>query len=724
MKNLALSAMWVLLAACQLFGTSIRAVYVETPIKIDGKVDDATWQQATRVSGFIQREPNTGELSSEETVAYICYDKNNIYFGIICYQDPSTITAKEIARDVSLRDEDKITITLDTFLDRRNAYWFQINSRGSMGDALRSQNGAVSNSNWDGIWRARSSINERGWETEVAIPFKTLNFHPTQTTWGLKLTRDIQFRSETTAWPVANINGPKYQVADGADLEGLHGLSKGIGLDIRPYALGGIDQERGEDTKLDGDIGFDLFYRLTPGLKSVLTVNTDFAQTEVDARQVNLTRFRLFFPEKRDFFLDGANYFQFANEGSGQSGGGGGGTPRMVTFFSRCIGLDDDGTPIPIIAGGKITGQAGPWNLGLLDVVDQRDDRNQNFGVARITRNFGEQSYIGGIGTLGNAESSDRNSVVGADIKLATSRLAGNKNLNFYLFGLKSTTENLSGRDTAFGTELTYPNDFLDLEAGYVQIGENYKPGIGFVPRRDIRNAYGSLTLGPRPRKWGILQVEIGGEFDYITDFDNLLLTREIEVEPLGIRFLSGDEISIGVSRIYELLDEDFNIYEDVVIPAGTYEFTRPEIRFGTAQRRRLWTEIDYEWGEFWTGHADQIELAAGFKVSVPIALELEFEHNDVRLPEGDFTVNVYRVNFDLLFSPRTTLLSFIQYDDESRTIGWQSRLRWIINPGNEILFAWNSLWNDPMDRRNPHLSDFSLAESTTRLKINYNYRF
>ncbi len=718
MKRFAVIPM--LFFSSMLFSTTIDAIYVDNPPKIDGYVDDTAWQQAVVVTEFIQREPDTGEPVSEKTVAHICYDKNYLYIGFICHDDPKKITAKEIGRDAALPNDDKVVIILDTFLDRRNSYWFEINPRGSKGDALFGQNGAAMNKDWDGIWLGRSSIQAHGWETEVAIPFKSLNFHPTQTTWGFKLARDIQHKSEKAYWPVANINGPQYMVSDAGDLTGLDGISQGVGLDIRPYGLLGVDQKRGEDfsfKSIEGHAGLDVFYQITPGLKSVLTVNTDFAQTEVDDRQINLTRFRLFFPEKRDFFLDGSNYFQFANEGESRR-------PKMVTFWSRAIGLDEHGAPIPIVAGAKVTGQAEAWNIGILDVVDERERGTQNFAVARVSRNIGEQSAIGFIGTYGNSESTEENSVVGADVKLATSRLAGGKNLSYYLYGLKSNTEGLSGRDMAWGTEISYPNDLLNFSAGYMQIDENYVAGVGYVRRKNIRNSYGEIGFGPRPKKWGILQLEIGAEFDYITDFANRLLTREVELEPIGIRFLSGEEISCEITRTYEFLDHDFDIFNGFIIPSDTYEYTRQGIRASSAQRRKVFAGIDYEWGEFWTGTAEEIRLDVGYKISVPVALAAEFEYNDVELPVGNFIVKVYRNNFDLLFSPRLTLKSFVQYDDESQRLGWQSRLRWIIQPGNDIILAWNSLWSDPKARMDPHLRDFALAQSTTRLKLNYNYRF
>lgn len=576
------------------------------------------------------------------------------------------------------------------------------------------------NKDWDGIWIGRSSIQNHGWETEIAIPFKSLNFHPNQERWGLKLLREIQHRSEIAYWPVANIDTYKFQVSDAGVLIGLQGITQGLGIDIRPYALAGIDQQKGKDLKYPTDLGLDVFYQITPGLKSVVTLNTDFAQTEVDDRQVNLTRFRLFFKEKRDFFLDGANYFHFSREGDRSSPK----STQLIPFFFRRIGLSENGNPIPIIGGVKVTGQTGKWNLGLLDVVDDRKHGRENFTVLRLTRNFGSQSTIGIIGTSGNAISDEKNNVIGADVSLATSTFRGDKNLEFLLFGLKSTSQNLVGNDCAFGSEISYPNDFFSIRLGYSQIENNFFAGVGFVPRKNIRNTYFEIGLGPRPKKWGILQFEFESEFDYITDLNNRLLTREIEFTPVGIRFLSGEEASFKLSQQFEVIDKDFNIFGDFIIPYGTYNFWRYAFSLSSAQRRNLFAEMNYKWGNFWNGNRKQTELELGYKVCVPLFLGLEYEHNDVDLPVGNFYADVFRFTGDILFSPRMTLNSFIQYDNDSQKIGWQSRFRWIIKPGNEIIFVWNSIWRDPLAHIHPSIENFALAESTTRLKINYNYRF
>jgi hypothetical protein len=710
----------VALCAELLDAQAVKAPFIEAPPKIDGKVEESVWQQGTVISTFVQREPNTGEPVSEKTIAYLCYDRDYLYFAFECDDDPKKLTAKEITRDASLQNEDKIVIMLDTFLDRRNAYWFEINPRGSKGDALFSQNGAVMNKEWDGIWLGKSAITDHGWQAEIAIPFKTLNFHPDQTVWGLKLQRAIQHKTESAFWPVANINTYEYQVSDAGDLTGLEGISQGIGLDIRPFALADIEQKHDEAVRFDGDIGLDLFYQLTPGLKGILTINTDFAQTEVDDRQINLTRFQLFFPEKRDFFLDGSHYFKFAVEAEDENPKAG----QLIPFFSRRIGLSEAGKPIPIIGGIKLTGQSGRWNIGVLDVVDDREAGRQNFAVARISHNLGAQSAFGMIGTSGNATGPQNSTLFGGDLKLATSSFQGDKNLALVLYALKSHTDSLSGRDLAFGVDFNYPNDFLFFRLGYMEIGDAFNAGVGFVPRSAIRNSYGEIGLGPRPKRWNLMQLIVKSDFDYITDLNNRLLTREIEFTPFSLRMLSGETAEFELSQQFEHIDEDFNIYDSHIIPKGSYEFFRKELRLATAQRRSLWAAAGYEWGPFWNGRLNLFAITAGYKISVPLSLTIAFEQNKVILPDGAFLTRIYRANVDILFSPDIALRNYFQYDSESREIGWQSRFRWIFTPGNELIFVFNSLWHDPLKQLKPQLYDFVLAESISQIKLNYNYRF
>ena len=705
------------------FSTSeVKAVFTEIAPKIDGRIDEAIWQNATSITNLVQRVPNTGAPVSETTEVLLLYDKNFIYVGMRCTDDPKKITSNELARDVSLGNDDRVQIIFDTFLDKRNGYWFQIGPKGSIGDALVSENGAGFNKEWDGLWDGRSRIHETGWDAEIAIPFKTLNFKPGQTEWGMKIIRHIKRKAESSYWPVANLNTYMFQVSDAGVITGLEGITKGIGVDVRPYIITGIDNpETGNTDMIRNEnplfnLGGEIFYRVTPGIKAALTINTDFAQTEADSRQINLTRFSLLFPEKRAFFLDGAQYFNFGLSGDATNRYG----KRNIPFFSRRVGLDPDGNPIPIVWGAKLTGQAGLWNIGFQSITD-KPETARNLTVVRVTRNFGNQSYVGFIGTNGNSLSEASNQLAGLDIRLATAKFKGNKILAFSAFGMKSFTDGLEGKDISWGAEINYPNDFLKFRIGHQEIGENYRAGIGFTPRLGIKENYVETALGPRPGKYGILQINFRAAGDFITDYSNFLLTREFEFTPLEVDFISGDKIAFLSSSQYEYLDEDFEIFpkESITIPQGEYDFWRHSVELNSARRRRVWLETGYTWGSFFDGYRHDLKMAFGYKINTPIFVGLEYVLNDVYLPEGDFTTQIYRVNGNIFIGPDVSLTNFVQYDNVTEKIGWQSRFRWIFKPGNEILFVWNSNIYKGLDE-----SRFAVQESFTRLKLNYNFRF
>ena len=699
----------------------VQITLFDTPPKIDGRVDEAIWKTATPVTDFIQREPNTGQPFTEETEVYIGYDKQFLYIGFHCFGDPDKITANEMARDVSLLNDDRIQIILDSYLDKRNAYWFQVGPRGSIGDAIVSENGAAFNKAWDGLWTGKASIHEKGWDVEIAIPFKTLGFRKGQDTWGIKLIRNYMSNQEQGYWPEANINAYKFQVSDAGLLTGIGEISQGLGLDISHYILTGTDYKNPENKvkpMIDG--GIDAYYNITSNLKAAITINTDFAQTEVDQQQINLTRFNLFYPEKRDFFLDGANYFNFGINGDRDNSW----NTRLIPFFSRRIGLDSLGNPIPVQYGGKITGQSGKWNIGAMYMKDKRPGwQNSHFAVTRISRNFGDQSNAGFISTYGNALYDTSNFVVGLDLKLGTSKFRGNKNLAFILYGLKSITatedpEKMdAGRDFAYGAEIVYPNDFLNFRLGHMDIQENFVSGIGFVPRPGVRQSYGEVKVGPRPEKWGILQILTGTGMDYISSFNNKLLTREWNVTPLQLRFLSGEEFMYKFTSSYEYLDKPFSIYENNIIDAGSYNFLWHSFSIKSAPRRQLWGSLAYRFGGFYGGTRNELKLAAGYKVIVPLFVGGELIRNDIQLPDGNFIAYVYRLNLNILFSPDITLYSFIQYNNQSDKMGWQSRFQWIIKPGREIFLVWNSIAKDPYER-------YRVEEATLRLKVKFIIRF
>ena len=699
----------------------VQAVKFESPPRIDGMVGEEVWFSAEPVTGFIQREPETGAPFSLRTEVYFGYDEMNLYVAFRCFGDPEQITAKEMARDVSLGNDDRVQVILDTYLDGRNAYWFQVGPRGSIGDAVVSENGAAFNKAWDGLWTGKAHIHAEGWDAEMAIPFKTMGFDPSKQTWGLKLIRYFKRKEEIGYWPVANLNTHRFQVSDAGRLTGLQGISQGVGLDLVPYGLTGADYtvEEGK-TRPVFDAGFEAYYHITSNVKAALTVNTDFAQTEVDDQQINLTRFNLFYPEKRDFFLDGANYFNFGINGDDRNSW----NTRLIPYFSRRIGLDSTGKPIPVLYGGKVTGQAGRWNIGTMYMKDQRKDwQNSHFVVGRFSRNLGGQSQVGIITTYGNALRDLTNLLVGTDFRLATSEFLGDKNAAFNLYGLRSFTDSEgagsggSGRQMAYGAEIAYPNDLIYFRLGHMQIQENFVAGIGFVPRPGVRQSYGELMVGPRPSKWGILQVQAGTTLDHISDFGGKLLTREWTVTPLLVRFLSGDQFTYKLTSSFEYLDESFVIYQDKVIPSGSYGFLWHTLSFYTAQRRQVWALLDLRLGGFYDGTRTEIKVKAGYKVAVPLFLGGEMIRNDIRLAEDGFIAHIYRLNLNILFSPDITLYNFVQYDSQSDRMGWQSRFQWILQPGREIFLVWNSIASDPYDR-------FRLEEADARLKVKFTIRF
>ena len=693
---------------------TIPAVQINKPPVIDGRVNEEVWNQAFAVEEFYQREPNEGKPVSEKTIFLTCYDENHIYFAVKCWDDPKKITAKEMARDVSLGNDDRVQIILDTYLDHRNGYWFQIGPRGSIGDAIVSGNGAVLNKEWDGLWTGKAKITEWGWEAEMAIPFKTMGFDKNNKQWGIKFIRNIVNKLETAYWPEANLNTLKFQVSDAGILDGIENITQGIGLDISPYLVTGFDTKEGEKTDPKLSAGVDLFYQITPSLKSSLTINTDFAETEVDDRQINLTRFSLHFPEKRDFFLDGANYFQFGIESDRESPI----AQRIIPFFSRRMGLNNDGTHIPIHYGAKLTGQVENWNIGMLHINDARETGINNFSVARVTRNIGKQSSAGFIGTYGNTQGAEQNLLTGLDLKLSTSTFQGNKNASLFLFGLQSDTKNTYGKNTAWGSQLVYPNDLIFARLGLQQFGENLFAGMGFVPRTNIRESYAQLNIGPRPNKWGIMQVIFGGEFDYITNLESSELeTREIKIKPLGIRFLSGEQISFSLINQFEMLENDFNIFQNYIIPKGKYNWWQNEIKLTTKGARNIWGEATCGFGDFYNGKRNDIKLLINWKVAIPFFAGATIIRNYIELPEGNFTANIYQFNANILFSPQITLYNYFQYDNASKRAGWQSRFQWIVKPGNEIIVVWNPSFAEQDDR-------FLLNQSLARLKIKYNIRF
>lgn len=651
---------------------------------MDGALDEAPWRTAVPIGPLVQREPREGEPASEATDVRVLVTPDALYFGIVCHdRQPSRIVAAKLARDAELEADDSVMIVVDPFFDQRNGFFFEVNPAGARSDGQVSNNAEQIDRDWDGIWNAAARITEAGWVAEIEVPIKTLRFKPGQSVWGLNVERRIKRLNETDRWAAARRDAWISNLAEAGRLEGIEDIRQGRGFDIRPYVSAG-EQDR------DGEMqaGLDLFKNLTPNLNASVTVNTDFAETEVDDRQVNLTRFPLFFPEKRAFFLEGAGVFDVA-------GLGGGWNVDLLPFFSRRIGLYRGGQ-VPILAGAKITGRQGRYNIGVLDVQTRRSDEahldGQNLLAARVSRNVFRQSWVGAIFTNGNPAGTGRNSLAGADARFATSTFRGDKNLALSLFVLR-TDDEVEGADYAMGATVEYPNDLWNAFASAKQIGEQFQPALGFVPRRGIRKAESRVAFQPRPGRWGIRQLFLAVKPSIVTTLDSRVEDWAVETTPFNVRTESGDEFELSITPEYERLTEEFEISDGVEIQPGAYRWTRYTIEVATADRRPWVVESEIAWGGFYDGSIRQVEAGLDLKPSPHLAFGVEFERSAVSLAAGDFSTTVLGVKGDYAFSPNVSWANLVQYDSESRELGVQSRFRWILKPGNDLFFVLNRGW-------------------------------
>ncbi|MGQ9618347.1 MAG: DUF5916 domain-containing protein [Candidatus Aminicenantia bacterium] len=691
-------------------------------IKIDGNLSEPCWEEAQAIGDLIQREPNPGAFPTERTVIKIFFDSNNLYIGAYCHDSkPQKIVANFMGRDAELRDDDRIEILLDPFLDRRNGFLFVVNPLGAMFDSLISENGSYMNREWDAVWDARAKIVEDGWIAEIAIPFKSLIFNPSNDSWGFNFARFIRRKLEEDRWSSPRLDIRFVQVSEAGVIKGLKGLMQGYGIDVKPYGIVGHSWEKEDNIKkLISDVGADIIYKITPNLTSCLTINTDFAETEVDERRINLTRFPLFFPEKRTFFLEGAGIFSFG-EGMGFGFRG----IDFLPFFSRTIGLtkdeEENNVTVPIIAGIKLIGKIKDYEIGFLDVLTDRfhEQERKNFLVARIKKPLWSQSYVGAIFTYGNPEGNEKNFLAGFDFRYRTSKFLGDKNFFFLLYGVKTKTEGIRGNDSAFGFSIGYPNDLFEATLSWKQIEENFNPAMGFLYRENIRKAFLSLTYAPRPKIFGIRRIPFELRWNETMDLKNNPLTRFVFISPLNIEFESGEHIEFTIVPQYDYVDKAYEISEGIEIPVGKYRHTRYRLQVETASKRPFSIDIQYWWGGFYGGTNRSPEIGLNYKSGKHIVIGLRYEENNVSIPQGSFKTTILGIRLDYSFNPRLTLFNFLQYDTELDNIGINTRLRWTISPGNDIFFVLNHSWIDyegEAKRFNSYTNDI-------RFKIVYTHR-
>jgi hypothetical protein len=689
--------------------TAARATAI---IRIDGVLDEEAWRQARPIGALVQTEPNEGAKASEDTEVRVLFTEETLYVGILCHdRTPPAIVSTQLTRDADLESDDSIFIVFDPFSDHRNGFFFEVNPAGARADGQIANNTEHRSLDWDGIWEASARITDQGWVAEIAIPFKTLRFKPGETTWGLNVERRIKRHNETDRWASPRRDIWISNLAEAGRLEGLTGIHQGRGLDIRPYVSGG---EENRDGKFAG--GLDVFKNLTPNMNASVSVNTDFAETEVDARQINLTRFPLFFPEKRAFFLEGAGVFDVAGSGGGEYE-----SPDVLPFFTRRMGLLH-GQEVPILAGAKIVGRQSNYNIGVLDVqtrdLDDNPNTGQNLLAARVSRNLFRQSWVGAIVTHGNPQGTGGNTLVGADARFATSNFRGDKNLSATTFLLRTDDQATGTRDYAFGASVDYPNDLWEASFGWKQIGEEFRPALGFVPREGIRKISGGASFRPRPGRWGIRQMHFEFHPEVITDLHNQVQNWDVYSTPFNLEMESGEHFEFNYMPQYERLPEPFEIAAGVVIPPGSYRTTRWAVQAETADKRPWVVQGELAWGGFYSGTRREASIELELKPNTHVAFAVEITRNSVSLREGSFPAQVVTVRANYNFSPDVSWANLVQYDNESRIMGVQSRFRWILRPGNDIFFVINRGWyRRELDGR--YLPNFDKGS----LKLQYTFR-
>ena len=733
---------------------SIAAVQLQPGegITLDGNVDEAVWQRATPATGFLQRDPDEGAPATERTEVFVVYTASDLYIGAILYDsEPDGILAYQKQRDASLGTDDRFMWILDTFLDQRTGYFFEINPAGLMGDGIIGGGGGGGfgrggggggafgvNKSWDGIWEARVAHRPDGWSAEIRIPFRTLNFDPSSETWGINFQRTVRRKNEEMMWTSHRRNQQLTRPVFAGHLTGLEGMSQGMGLEAKPYAVAGWRNTPTIDPGIDptdfpADAGFDVSYNITSSLRAAATINTDFAEVEVDQRRTNLTRFAQFFPERRDFFLEGSGVFSFAQRNG------------VTPYFSRNIGLTG-GEPVPIKYGTRLGGQAGRYELGVVQVhtgYETRIDSDglannvqaEDFTVARVKRSFMRQSTIGAIYTRrGTAADStgfspvDRHTL-GADLDFYTSRFLGDKNFQFEAFFVwnsdpeRADTSSFWDR-SARGIRINYPNDIWRFSSSYRELDKDFDPALGFTRRNGFRRVQPTVSFTPRPRDLlGLRQVQFQVMYEHLMDMAWNLETRKTDIKILGLRFHSGDRVDFDVTQLFERLErEDEFTISDVLIREGRYHTTSWRLSARSAGRRRISANVEVRGGEFWSGTRKGYEFGLTGRPRPGITISSRYERNIVDLPDGDFTTNLVRLEGGWHLSPWASLTGDVQYDDGSELVGLFAKFRWIIRPGNDLFFVYTHNWDNLGDRLQSF--DFATRSRGASTKLNYTHRF
>jgi hypothetical protein len=719
----------------------VRAIKLTEPLRLDGRLDEAVYQENEPIDGFIQAVPANGQPVSERTEAWIMFDDKYIYVAAKLYDSapPSQWIANEIRRDTNqMRQNDIFGVLFDTFHDRRNGYHFYTNALGGFTDQLVTDEGNP-NGDWNPVWDVRPGRFDGGWTTEMAIPFKSIRYVAGENqTWGVQLRRSIRRKNEwahLTALPAAN-GGPNsiFRVSQAATLVGLDLPQQSANVDVKPYGIVSTTTDRVRKPAVINDVasnvGGDLKYGITANLTADLTVKTDFAQVEVDEQQLNLTRFSLQFPEKRDFFLEGRGIFDFgkagANSGGASLGFGSGGNSGPANgaptlFYSRRLGLES-GRVVPIEAGGRLTGRVGKYTVGALN-LETGDEPisgtpNTNFTVVRLKRDLFRRSSIGTMVTnRSNSTLSRGHESVAYGVDGLFSFF---NDFNMGGYFARSDVEGLKTHNQSYQGRLDYAPDRYGFRLDYLKVGANYNPEVGFTNRNNFRRSFASARFSPRPkRSRRVRKYTAEGTFEYlVTD-----TTGRLESRQAAGRFLvekqNSDMITIVAASKYEFLAKPFTVAPGVTIPVGGYPFSDVTATYGFGQQRRLSGSLALQAGHFYNGDITAASFSTGrFAIRKNWSLEPTFTVSHVALPAGSFNTGVIVTRTDYGFSPRRFASALVQYSSANHVFSSNFRYRWEYRPGSELFVVYT----DERDTTTPGYPD--LKNRAFVVKVNRLLRF
>jgi len=727
---------WTAQLACIVLGVHAVSAFGQSPcctiaagrtssvIRLDGRLDETAWQGA-QVFSLTQQSPRPGQETPYVTEVRVLISGDSLYLGFKCIDPhPEKIAVHTLQRDGDVSGDDTISIVLDTYGDRRTGYFFQINAGGALVDGLISGPKGVS-LNWDGIWDARTARTKVGWTAEIVIPARTLSFTRGLHAWGLNVQRFIARDTTTLRWSSPTLDSLLYDLSRAGSLTDVEILQQGHGFEVSPYVSGRVsDDFTTRDRAWQGAVGSDFSWRIASQMTAVVTVNTDFAESEVDTRQINTTRFPLLFPEKRAFFLEGSNQFAFglgldkteiARYGVGTA---------FLPFFTRRIGLRD-GRPIPIDAGIKLSGRAGRWNLGVLDVQtrDVKGVQGTNLSGTRLSYDFNEKLRIGTLITHGDPENFQSNTLIGFDSVWRTSTFQGNKNLLVGGWMAVNAETNASGRRSAWGFEAEYPNDKVDCELGLNQFGESLSPALGFLPRPGTRWYQGGCEYRQRPSQdgpFGWIRVEaLEAYYNRISDLGGRNETSRYFFSPISTTLTSGEHMEVNVAIDREFLPSPFAIVPAVSIAPGQYSFTRWRFQFLSSKHRPLQVGSTTWAGPFYSGRLTQWDSYVQLNtMKGKLQLGILATNNFGRLKEGSFVQRLWQSQIALALSPKLVFSSFVQYDNQSQNVGMNSRVRWTVKPGSDLFIVWNRGWQRNLGERD----DLSLIPQNDLLAVKFRW--